>query len=284
MYNIYNSKANLIDDMKRLIKKEGRYLTRLEICDKLNFNHHLLEYFKISTLMMNKQCKMKPVKNISAFEHFCYETLAKVYKDIEQQKILPNCVSPKMYPLKYDFYIPSLNVLIECDGEQHSDPDHFLMSDYRMECDRIKNQYATDNGITLIRIPYCRDLTKEEVYKYVKSNGTYVRENPKDERQSAAKLVDLTKFKPIPGYEDKYLISKDGEVYSLRYKLIMKYHKYNKSKDGFIIDLRRNGKHDGRFVNDIVCDLFGQLESSTTISKESTSKRMETGKHRKVKI
>lgn len=274
MYNVYNDKANLIKDIKNLIVKEGIYLTREEICTKLNLNHHQLEYFKISTLMLNKECGMKQLKSFSVFERNCYNVLKQVYPDIERQKILPNCVSPKLYPLKYDFYIPSINTLVECDGGQHDNPNHFLMSDYRVLCDRIKDQYASDNGYILVRIPFARDLTEEEILKYVKSKGTYKRKNPVDERQSAAKQIDLTDFVPIKGYEDKYLISKNGLVYSIWYNKLVKYHKYNKHRDGYVIDLRRNGKHDNRFVNDLVNNHF---ESSTTIPKGSTLKQEETG-------
>lgn len=57
--------------------------------------------------------------------------------------------------LAYDFYIPSLNILIEYDGEFHYqnifNNDNFEMSKIR---DNLKNEYAQNNNIKLIRIPY----------------------------------------------------------------------------------------------------------------------------------
>lgn len=62
------------------------------------------------------------------------------------------------YPLPFDFYIPSLNICIEYDGEHHFIPiknwggeNHLRMTQLR---DSIKTQYCIDNGITLLRIPY----------------------------------------------------------------------------------------------------------------------------------
>lgn len=61
--------------------------------------------------------------------------------------------------LRYDFYLPSMNILVEYDGEQHfqrvpkfqrtkSDFTHY------QESDRIKNAYALAHHIPFYRIPY----------------------------------------------------------------------------------------------------------------------------------
>lgn len=66
--------------------------------------------------------------------------------------------------LWFDFYLPELNTLIEFDGKQHFLPVAFD-SDTSAETkqanlagtkyrDQIKNEYATNNNIKLIRIPY----------------------------------------------------------------------------------------------------------------------------------
>jgi len=70
--------------------------------------------------------------------------------------------------LRYDFYIPKYNLLIEYDGKQHYEPrdfagkgqewaeEEFKATQYR---DSLKNAYAKDNDINLLRIPYW-DLDK----------------------------------------------------------------------------------------------------------------------------
>ena len=62
------------------------------------------------------------------------------------------------YTLPFDFYIPSLNTIIEYDGEQHyravkgwGGEEYFQICKQR---DVIKEEYCRDNNIRLIRIPY----------------------------------------------------------------------------------------------------------------------------------
>ena len=61
--------------------------------------------------------------------------------------------------LRFDFYLPKLNRLIEFDGKQHYqecggswDINDSLQQ--RQERDKIKNNYAISNNIELVRIPY----------------------------------------------------------------------------------------------------------------------------------
>ena len=60
--------------------------------------------------------------------------------------------------LRYDFYIPSTRVIIEYDGRQHQKKiptwiDGSIQDTY-WENDRIKDNYALEHGLTLLRIPY----------------------------------------------------------------------------------------------------------------------------------
>lgn len=66
-------------------------------------------------------------------------------------------------PLPFDFYIPSINVCIEYQGEHHYFPVNYNGSsdaDAEMKFkemaikDKIKNKYCESNGITLIKIPF----------------------------------------------------------------------------------------------------------------------------------
>lgn len=61
--------------------------------------------------------------------------------------------------LRYDFFVPSMNTCVECDGEQHfhqvkrfqETRQDFLKA---QEHDRRKNSYCLANDIRLYRIPY----------------------------------------------------------------------------------------------------------------------------------
>ncbi len=69
--------------------------------------------------------------------------------------------------LRFDFYVPTDNILIEFDGIQHFKPidlfggeDTFRESKIR---DSLKNEYCRNKGYTLIRIPYT-DIDNIEKY------------------------------------------------------------------------------------------------------------------------
>ena len=70
---------------------------------------------------------------------------------------------------RYDFYLPSYNILIEVDGEQHFKQVKVFQkthSDFlkQQENDRRKNSYALANKIMLIRIPFW-ELDKLEKFE-----------------------------------------------------------------------------------------------------------------------
>ena len=77
------------------------------------------------------------------------------------QKTFDDCVYKEK--LRFDFYLPYYNILIEYDGEQHFRPVDFAnkglewatkIFEYNQIKDKIKNDYCKDNNIRLIRIPY----------------------------------------------------------------------------------------------------------------------------------
>ena len=77
----------------------------------------------------------------------------------EAQKSFDDCSVKRA--LKFDFYIPSKNLCIEYDGEQHYIPVDFSGNDNGEQClkynqkrDKIKDKYCKENNIDLLRIPY----------------------------------------------------------------------------------------------------------------------------------
>ena len=88
----------------------------------------------------------------------------------ERNKTFPKCISPAGWPLKYDFFIPSKNLLIEYDGKQHfseSKIGYYTTNKtdltYTRKKDRIKTRFAADNGIKLLRIPYWKEYKLEKI-------------------------------------------------------------------------------------------------------------------------
>lgn len=65
-------------------------------------------------------------------------------------------------PLPFDYYIEDKNLLIEVDGSQHYEIRNFASTieeninnyEYIIKHDKMKNDYAKDNNIQLLRLPY----------------------------------------------------------------------------------------------------------------------------------
>lgn len=71
--------------------------------------------------------------------------------------------------LRFDFYIPSHNLLIEYDGIQHHEPVKYFGGDKKLKSqqrrDKKKNDYARLNNINLLRVNYLMtpDIIKNEI-------------------------------------------------------------------------------------------------------------------------
>lgn len=98
------------------------------------------------------------LKSYQSFGEQTIEKLLQQYHIVyEKQKIFNDCKFLKSNKnARFDFYIPSLNYLIEYDGEQHFiDSGYFKDSLEEIQNrDRYKNQWCKNNNIPLIRIPY----------------------------------------------------------------------------------------------------------------------------------
>jgi hypothetical protein len=104
--------------------------------------------------------------NPSKGEVKIYDWLTEHNIHFEFQKSFPDLYfKSKNGRLKYDFYIPDQNLLIEFDGEYHYNPisfskliskeDQLLLTQTR---DRLKTEYAEKNGYKLLRIRYDDDI------------------------------------------------------------------------------------------------------------------------------
>lgn len=73
--------------------------------------------------------------------------------------------------MRFDFYIPKINTIVEYDGAQHFKPVGHWGGEEALarqkKSDQIKNDYCAKKGINLIRIPY----TEKDVAKYLKASG-----------------------------------------------------------------------------------------------------------------
>lgn len=115
--------------------------------------HNILKQVNCPVCDMRQKSKGEETINRYLTEHgFAFE----------RQKIFDGCQN--VFSLKFDFYIPSLNVCIEYDGEQHFRPIEWFGGieayNKNVERDKIKDKFCYDNNIQLLRIAFydCQNI------------------------------------------------------------------------------------------------------------------------------
>ena len=101
----------------------------------------------------------------SLFEDDVYDILVKEGLDVKREYTFPDLKCSRY--LRYDFYIPQLNLLVEADGEQHyTHKTPWENTKTVVKHDSIKNAYARENGINLLRVRYFRYYNKLKVQNF----------------------------------------------------------------------------------------------------------------------
>lgn len=147
-------------------------IERLENIKKIHGDKYLYDDITITNGSINVVCKNhgKFTQTIYNHErgHGCPECKStskgedKIKNILQKNKIefirnhtFSDCLRSRR--LKFDFYLPKFNMIIEYDGEHHFHENKYFTGEklkYTIENDKIKNDYCCTNGIKLIRIPY----------------------------------------------------------------------------------------------------------------------------------
>lgn len=107
-----------------------------------------------------REGKRCPQCNSSKGEKEIRRILKKYKVEFEEQKKFENLKGKRNHYLPYDFYIPSLNTLIEYQGEYHDETMYKLNvvshEDYlkQKNRDKLKREYAKEHNINLLEIWY----------------------------------------------------------------------------------------------------------------------------------
>lgn len=176
--NIYDltgqrfGKLVIIKDAGRLRKYEGQSLVLWECkCDcggSIVVSSNMLRTGKIQSCGCDFE-RSKGQKRIR-------EILKNNNVDFIEEYSFINLKNPKTgYVLRFDFYIPAINTLIEYDGKQHQldfKPSGFFTRenlDALHERDALKNRYCQDSDVPLVRISYKHydDLSLEFLCKQI---------------------------------------------------------------------------------------------------------------------
>jgi len=83
-----------------------------------------------------------------------------------REKTFKNCVSEYGHCLRFDFYLEEFNILLEFQGQHHEKPVNKyrrakIVHDQTITRDAVKEKFAFDNQINLIKI-YYQDYEKIE--------------------------------------------------------------------------------------------------------------------------
>lgn len=103
-----------------------------------------------------------PKCSSSSGERLIRKILKKHNVKFNEQQTFPDCRNK--YPLKFDFFLPNHNLLIEYDGKHHfeliyrskNDTEEIVQQRHEVVKlhDKIKNEYALRNNMKLLRVKY----------------------------------------------------------------------------------------------------------------------------------
>jgi len=164
----FHRKSDLQKKIISLLVEAGRYMTKDEILQALSVSSKTLSAYNVSTLECNRIAGHRKPSRI--FENKVLQALESRF-EVVPEATFSECVSPKGYPLRFDFYVPSERLLIEADGTQHRQ-GHPWHRDYHTECDKAKEAFAASSGMRLIRIRYTKRVTPEYVFSFLETLPT----------------------------------------------------------------------------------------------------------------
>lgn len=147
------------------IHGQNSYCTMSDICTGIKSSSKTLVKHGLKVRELNEEAGFTKPK--SKFQESVGNILADSFPGVKEEVTFDGLVGSTGHPLKVDFYIPELNVVVEADGSQHRYPDHpWHTANHNgtvQEYDEIKNKFFAEQGIPLVRVPYKRNLKKSDV-------------------------------------------------------------------------------------------------------------------------
>ena len=157
-------KETLEKEVIGFIEAKGTYCTNAEICKGIGRSNKTLTQHQVKVSDLNGVLGYTKPK--SMFQESVGRFLKEEFASVETEKRFDGLVGNTGHPLRVDFFIPGTNVVVEADGGQHKDPKHpwhEWNNGTVTEYDQIKDQFFAAKGIRVCRIPYKRNLKKEDV-------------------------------------------------------------------------------------------------------------------------
>lgn len=169
----YWSKNNEKSPYEIAPKSGDKYKFICENCGK-EFDRNLRDLNRYNTGVYCTDC------NNSELEETTKQVLQKYNIKYEREKEFEKLIGEGNKPLRYDFYLPDCNLLIELQGIQHEEWQKTWMSKERferqLEHDKRKREYAKQHNIKLLEIWYydmdniedilIKELNLKKLYQY----------------------------------------------------------------------------------------------------------------------
>lgn len=150
------TKEEIENTILEYIKTVKRSVTTVEIINQLHVDHYCtLVKNGVSISELNEKAGYPSTTERSSYVLKAVEIFENLgIGNWEFEKFFKSLKSPtSKWSLKFDLYNRRLNILIEIDGPEHYKNSKDAGTVEAHERDRIKDKWAKDNGITLIRIP-----------------------------------------------------------------------------------------------------------------------------------
>lgn len=168
--NIFDiEESNRKDFIERLILRlmydTNSYVFVSDILGRCHITTYQLKKYEIS--IPNINAKYGLIANQSKFERSIQDYLVWRNINFESQKTFDDCLSPKGFKLRFDFYLPDYQIMIEADGTQHYDKTNNYYSEYLIKRDSIKDKYCESHNIKMIRIPYSQYANKQYIEDHI---------------------------------------------------------------------------------------------------------------------
>ncbi len=157
-------RAALKEEVQQYIRDKDRYCTKEEFCAGTHHSSKLLTKHGLTSTELNAELGF--VRPRSTFQDTIGTALRSVFPEVLEEQRFDGLVGNTNHPLQVDFYIPSLNLVIEADGAHHQNASHpwaTWNNGKVQEYDRIKDEYFRQRGIPVIRIPYKKKFSSSDI-------------------------------------------------------------------------------------------------------------------------
>ena len=148
------------DVIKAIIAQNKKYVGVVEFMKKSNLSFESLDRYKI--VEINKELGYTRDRR-SAAEDDLYLLLVDYFGEdkVSREHTFMDCRGDKGWPLRFDFFLPDYDVLIELDGSSHLEGNH-LHKDYTDSNREAKEDYALLHGYRLLVYQYkdIKDIPK----------------------------------------------------------------------------------------------------------------------------